>query len=573
MASQESILIGALIKKLRDTRAPEISEDRYFELFLSEQILKEHDLSYDELSTGNLGNGGDGGIDSFYIFVNNVLLQTDTVLSDFRKNLTIELHIIQAKNTNKFEESVFQKFNDSAEDIFDLNKSIHDLKPVYNEALLNHIKLFRDTYLELIAKQPQLIVNYYYGSKGDDIHPNVSRKITNLESTIKKYFPKAEFDFQFLTAADLLEKSRIEKKENFKLQLSESPITTSDGGYICICGLKSYYEFITDESDDIVIHIFDANVRDHQKSTTVNREIGQALQSNNPEDFWWLNNGITILSDKVNLSGKILTIQDPQVVNGCQTSFEIFNFFNINKRFLKDEKRNIMVRVIETSFDDIKSRIIKSTNSQTAIPAASLRSTDTIHRNIEQYFENNGLFYDRRKNFWKNQGKPISSIITIPYLSQTLMAMILKQPDNARSKPSTLIKDDSEYQRIFNTDYHLDTYLSASSLQKRIEKGLVSASFLERGEALNIRWFVSMAIVLKQYTPPIRHTSNILSETVKFNSIDFSRITDEDILETIGMVSRIYRELGKSDAVAKSRAFTEKIIAYINDPSIMVEEK
>ncbi|MBE0551864.1 MAG: hypothetical protein IH619_05745, partial [Ignavibacterium sp.] len=146
MSSQEAILIDALVEQLQQQIAGEMSVDKFFELFSSEQILKDYDLSYEELERGNIGNGNDGGIDSFYMFVNNTILQPDYELPDYKKSITIELHIIQSKNTNSFSESVLQKFNDSAEDIFNFEKSTDDLTIVYNSALLSHIQTFRDTY-------------------------------------------------------------------------------------------------------------------------------------------------------------------------------------------------------------------------------------------------------------------------------------------------------------------------------------------------------------------------------------------------------------------------------------------
>ncbi|MCC5613198.1 hypothetical protein LC612_42600, partial [Nostoc sp. CHAB 5834] len=74
MPSQESILLSMLVGQLKEERAPTMSTDKYFELFVNEQILKEHDLSYEELLSGNVGNGGDGGIDGFFLFINDTLV-------------------------------------------------------------------------------------------------------------------------------------------------------------------------------------------------------------------------------------------------------------------------------------------------------------------------------------------------------------------------------------------------------------------------------------------------------------------------------------------------------------------
>ena len=59
-------------------------------------------------------------------------------------------------------------------------------------------------------------------------------------------------------------------------------------------------------------------------------------------------------------------------------------------------------------------------------------ATDKIQRDIEDYLKSRGLFYDRRKNFYKNSGKPRDVIIDIPYLAQAVMAILLRRPDTAR---------------------------------------------------------------------------------------------------------------------------------------------
>ena len=139
MPSQESILLNILVTQLKEERAPTMSIDKYFELFVNEQILKEYDLSYEELLAGNVGSGGDGGIDGLFLFINDTLIQQDTDLSIFKKSININLHIIQAKNANSFNESVVEKFIASAEDIFNLDKDTSVLSAVYNVNLIRYI--------------------------------------------------------------------------------------------------------------------------------------------------------------------------------------------------------------------------------------------------------------------------------------------------------------------------------------------------------------------------------------------------------------------------------------------------
>ncbi len=166
-------------------------------------------------------------------------------------------------------------------------------------------------------------------------------------------------------------------------------------------------------------------------------------------------------------AGSPSQIENPEIVNGLQTSSEIYAYFRSSNT--EQESRNVLIRVVVPNAAESRDRIIKATNSQTAIPPASLRATDRIHRDIEQYLRSFGLYYDRRKNFYKNEGKPIGRIVSIPQLAQAVMAIVLRQPDNARARPSSLIKRDDEYQRLFSPTYPIEIYLASAQVIKQVE--------------------------------------------------------------------------------------------------------
>ena len=113
-----------------------------------------------------------------------------------------------------------------------------------------------------------------------------------------------------------------------------------------------------------------------------------------------------------------LTVDDPPIVNGLQTSRVIFD--TIEKGATDD--RTVLIRVIETTDQKTQDRIIKATNSQNRMQAASLRMTDQIHRDIEQTFKEEGLFYDRRKGLYKDQGRPIKKIISVNAVAQAVIS-------------------------------------------------------------------------------------------------------------------------------------------------------
>jgi len=110
--------------------------------------------------------------------------------------------------------------------------------------------------------------------------------------------------------------------------------------------------------------IFESNVRGYQRDVAVNQQIQSSLKSDHQGvDFWLLNNGITIITANATSAGYLrATVQDPQVVNGLQTSREIFNYFAAAPQ--PNDNRLVLVRVIETKDVGVQDQIIRATNSQ-----------------------------------------------------------------------------------------------------------------------------------------------------------------------------------------------------------------
>ncbi len=330
---------------------------------------------------------------------------------------------------------------------FDLTKSLEGLKSVYNEDIRSGVAIFRDTYKALAARFPELRVRYVYASRGDatKVHPNVARKRDGVEKALQARFSSAKFEFEFLGAGEIMALARRQPMTSFQLAVSKQ--LSAKGGYVALVKLRDLYRFICDDKMQLRKNLFEANVRDYQGATQVNEEIKSSLENSRSEDFWWLNNGVTIIASKAVLAGETLTIEDPQIVNGLQTSSEIFSYFSSANT--EGDDRSIMVRVIEAGSSEVRDRIIKATNSQTSIPPASLRATDKIHRDIEEFLKPHGLYYDRRKNSHKNDGRPIEKVIGISMMAQAVMAAVLQRPDDARARPSSLIKKDDDYQKFF----------------------------------------------------------------------------------------------------------------------------
>lgn len=543
MPTNDPILLEQLLEQRKTALDPEASDSDFFELFVAEELLKDYSLSYEELDSGLIGGGNDGGIDGFWIFANGDLIREDSDLTRFGRNVDLELVIVQAKRSPGFSEDPINRLMAVTENLLDLSTNLDEFQSRYNSELLESVKIFREVYRTLATNFPFLRIRYVYATEGADIHDNARAKARDLEAKIPALFSSAETSFEFVGAADLISLARRQPRRSFSLVLAESPISATGAvAYVCLVRLSDLFTFVTDDDDNIREELFEANVRDYQGKTEVNKEIQESLQQPGLEDFWWLNNGITVLAAKATQSGKTLAIEDPQIVNGLQTCRQIFQFFIANPE--TEDDRLVLIRVIVPDASESRDKIIKATNSQTYIPPASLKATDKIQRDIEEFIRGHGLYYDRRKNFYKNDGKPVADIVGIPKMAQALMAIILAQPDTARARPSSLIKNDTDYNHLFSTSHPIEVYLACIQILRRAEQHLRSMDDLEPKDRNNLRFYIALELA-RDMTNEVIPSLSALKEVIGRD------IPDEDVRIATDRVVTKYRELGGTDQVAK----------------------
>src|SRR5688572_13801553 len=186
MPSNSQILLNGILDKDRPVLAPTLSESKFFELFASEHILKNYDLSYDEIFSGIVGDGGDGGIDSIYTFVNGHLAAEDTNFKNIKQDGVITLYIIQSKKTNGFSDEAILRLDDTCKDLLNLSHSLDVKSKKYNLRLLRSIAIFRDTYTQLLITSPKLQIIFWYATLGNEVHPNVKDRSDLLKRTVKQ---------------------------------------------------------------------------------------------------------------------------------------------------------------------------------------------------------------------------------------------------------------------------------------------------------------------------------------------------------------------------------------------------
>ncbi len=498
MAANDVIVLDSIIEQNKSNSGNSLPNDEYFELFTFEQILKEYELDGDELTSGQIGGGDDGEIDGFFVFVNRININEDTDIESLSKNPEIELFLIQSKRSSSFSEGAVEHVIATSKDIFNLEKNISDFEKFYNSVLIDKVNIFRHTYLKLASRHPVLKVNYIYASKGDkvNVNPKVQNRANTLKETIRQYFTGATANVEFIGARELIDASRQEKNYTLKLKFLENYISRSETNYVLLSSLIDYFEFVTYENGSLRGYVFASNVRDYQgNNIAVNKDIKQTLESEDKLDFWLLNNGITILASKASIVGKTINLDDVQVVNGLQTTNTIYNYLKEkNLTLSKQENRAVLIKIVVTTDTEDRDRVIKATNFQTAIPVASLKATERIQADIENYFLSKDWFYDRRKNYYKNMGKPSNKIVSILYLAQAVMAIVLIEPDVARARPSSIIKKENDYKRVFKSSFKMELYLFCAKMMKEVDLFISNTIASQCKKKDDKQWFHSSTL-------------------------------------------------------------------------------
>lgn len=477
--ANNNIILEEILKQYKEAAfGSSINDDKNFEYFAAEQLLKDENLDEDEISLGLIGDSNDNGIDGFYILLDGEFIDQIEQVEGKYKELKVYFH--QYKNRYRIEEDVVLKFNNAFNDIMNFDNI--ELNG-WHEELKEKIILLRNIILKTAthALKIKFIINHISKANSEDIKDNESywSKVDNLKKLIKNSgISRLDVEYDFIGGEELKNLSYRKPEYSIDLVLKDSPLTLEFGdnniGYIALVGLKNYYNFIV-ENGNLKRYIFDSNVRDYQNKTIVNKEIENTIKNDYNTDFWWLNNGITIIAGKDSTQiGKKLSLKNVQIVNGLQTSYSIYNSLkDINFDEFEDD-RSLFVKIIICDQKDIIDRIIRATNSQNAIPSSVLRATDTIQRDIEQFFLSKGYYYDRRKNYYRNLGKPRDKIISINLLSQCIVSLVLpdKNPSRARSNPTILIKKDEDYNSVFGGKYDFQVYLNSVLIFKKVDKEL-----------------------------------------------------------------------------------------------------
>jgi len=156
MATNDRILLDGILDDRVAGRLPSQDRGEAFEFLAFEQVLKDADLSPDEIAAGSLDGRDDGGIDGFFLFINGHLLLDPEGFQWPRRGAELSLWLFTCKHHDTFQQAPLDKLIASLAELLDLGLDESELKGAYSEDILEMRKVLALAYRKVSAAlQPE----------------------------------------------------------------------------------------------------------------------------------------------------------------------------------------------------------------------------------------------------------------------------------------------------------------------------------------------------------------------------------------------------------------------------------
>jgi hypothetical protein len=380
-----------------------------------------------------VGKGGDTGVDAIAIIVNGALMtDVDQVQEMLDQNGYLEATFIfvQAERSASFDGAKIGTIGNGVVDFFSETPKMDRNDKVKDAAAIMTAVYDRSTDFR---KRPSCRIYYVTTGKWVDDKNLLARRdaaVSDVKST--EMFDEVDF---FCLGADEIHrlyqatKNAIVRSFVFEEKVEVPKVPGVELAFLGFVSAKDFISIIRDDAgDDIIGSIFYDNVRDWQDYNPVNSEMRTTLSSDKKARFVLMNNGVTIIAKGLKQAGSNFTIEDFQIVNGCQTSHVIFD----QRKSLTDDTVAIPLRLIATKDDDVIESIVLATNRQTELKPEQLYALTEFSKALERHFasydEDNRLYYERRDGQYDRLPIEKGRIVSPQNEVRAFAAMFLEEP-------------------------------------------------------------------------------------------------------------------------------------------------
>ena len=302
--------------------------------------------------------------------------------------------------------------------------------------------------------------------------------------------------------------------------------------------------------------LFRKNVRQSLGTgNKVNKGIARTLR-NNPEEFFFLHNGITAICTSIKITDGIMSVKELNVVNGCQS---LSTIFSCSEAVRNVSDAYVMFRFYEISNPERADSISTSTNSQSAVKARDLRSNDKYVLALKKAYEQcytDGYFITKRGETADPVKYNTAHIADLTSLGKQLIAWHSQRPTISYSESNIF---DKYFDQLFHREYKPENVQALRELYNSVFEKWNSDNPLGLNEAL---------LAMKAYIPyhhfyaisvlfcEVNKTQDLVpNPAVVLEKLKTSNLL-ENVIEITGQCLNMAFEIAIEDAHQNNRVFS-----------------
>jgi len=486
--------------------------------------------------------GGDAGIDAIYVGDTTDLELPVTIFQGkYKKNLETDAN---------FPANEVQKVISTIWTIFDTEKDINTVNPTLKAEIEEIRSLISDGYIPVVK-----VVLFNNGITWND---EGQQHLTNAN------FPKEQVEFEYINHENIVDFIQSTKEIKASLKLTGESFVENFNFKRVLIGKVNVTEvanLFRNHGDGLL----EKNIRRYLglNRNRVNEAIQETLLGDRKDNFYFKNNGITMVCRKFSYNALQeknwdIIVDDLQIINGGQTCKTIEQTIANNEE--KDFSQvYVLIRLYELSDDqandDLINEITLATNSQNPVDLSDLRSNDIIQRTLETDIKLLGYNYRRKKDIASTN----EAIIPLSVAAQAIYSIWKEKPHVAKFKRKELFG--SLYNDVFKPEPNAAQVVIAVLIYRYCDNQRRKIALIEEFPHIPYsNYFLSMIIgrlLLKQSNLTLDKLNHKNFETVRsyfetHKETLFSQANDILINALTGLYNENYKNL---DLLRLSAAF------------------
>ncbi|RTL57461.1 MAG: AIPR protein [Sphingobacteriales bacterium] len=451
--------INEFAKKFGITRT-DTNDDDVFEDFgnyvIASTLLEEELDNIKSVSTNKAQ-----GIDGIVIIVNNRLVTEEADLGKFGPTEAIKIKIgfIQSTTKSSFEEQKFSAFTDEVVKFLTGVIEIEPYSTIYKKLLDES-----GNFIDRIEETPHTSLFFLSARTSHNVG---SEKINSEKAKITS---RNEIENKcFLEKISLLQKEeikveyeKISKFHSIQMKFENNiPLSSAENVELSLLATLKFSELkklILTSDKNLKEKLFIENVRNYIGSTPINLDIKKTLDTASERNYFpFLNNGLAIICDKIErhpVKDKEFTLTFPRIINGCQTTNELFKKYKESADENSIDDVEIVAKIISTNDNNLKKMIIYAANNQNSIDK-DLQSLNEFHEKIETYYLGKeekafNIYFERLRGQHSNVNPPYCRV-NIETLARVFISVFLRKPHEMKSNAVSVIEKFQKEGKIFNS--------------------------------------------------------------------------------------------------------------------------